>query len=89
MREEVWEGVIYPERAHCWLQGGSCGGERRNKPGGKWRAASLSPQRREIRSQATNLVSKERAGCRGAIPTLKLRGRAPGLLISLGLAHRQ
>lgn len=58
-------------------------------PREKWRAASLSPQWREIRSQATNLVSKERTGCRGAIPTLELGGRAPGLLISLGLAHRQ
>lgn len=42
------------------LSVGSGGERRRNVPGGKWRAASLSPEWREIRSQATNLVSEER-----------------------------
>lgn len=31
----------------------------------------------EIRSQATNLVSEECAGCGRAIPTLKLGGQLP------------
>lgn len=53
----------------------SLGGE--ETPLKKWRAASPSRSGGKWRSQATNLVSAERAGCGRAIPTLKHGGHAP------------
>lgn len=71
--EETQGGSSVPGKEHACMEGN---GE-----------PSPSPEWREIRSQASNLVSKETAGCRRAIPTLKLGGHAPGLLISSGRAH--
>lgn len=90
MREKVQERVLCPERKDSGLAARweLLRGEKEHA----WREMEGSqpePPVGEIRSRATNLVSLERAGCRGAIPTLELGGRAPTLLISLGLALRQ